>query len=89
MDDALLTAISKSDTMIVIVSDETQGSWWAPWEIGVSTPFGLPKGMYKPQTNKLLPTYLRKLRRLGNSSQANLWVFAHSKLRLPSSGDSR
>ena len=36
LDDALVTAISKSDTMIIIVSDGTQGSWWVPWEIGVS-----------------------------------------------------
>ncbi len=89
LDDALLTAISKSDTMVVIVSDETQWSWWVPWEIGVSTPFRKPKAMYKPQTDKPLPTYLKKLRRLRNSSEANLLVFAHSKLRLPGSGHSR
>ena len=84
-----MTAISKSDTMIIIVSDETQGSWWVPWEIGVSTPFGKPKAMYKPQANKLYPTDLEKLPRLQNSSEANVWVFGHSKLRLPGSGDSR
>ena len=89
LDDALVTAISKSDTMIIIVSDETQGSWWAPWEIGVSTPSRKPKAMYKPPTNKSLPIYLEKLPRLRNSSEANVWVFGHSKLRLPGLGDSR
>ena len=81
LDDALLTAISKSDTMIVIVADETQWSWWVPWEIAVSTTFRKPKAMYKPQTSKSLPTYLKKLTRLRTSSDANLWVFAHRKLR--------
>ena len=78
LDDALVTAISKSDTMIIIVSDETQGSWWVPWEIGVSTPFRKPKAMYKPQTYRPLPTYLEKLRRLWTSSEANSWVVVHS-----------
>ena len=89
MDDALVTAISKSDTMIVVVSDETQVSWWVPWEIGVSTPSRKPKAMYKPQTYKSLPTYLEKLPRLRNSSEANMWVLGHRRLRLPGSGDSR
>ena len=81
LDNALVTAISKSDTMIIIVSDETRGSWWVPWEIGVSTPSRKPKAMYKPQTYRPLPTYLDKLRRLRNASEANTWVFVHSKLR--------
>ena len=38
LDDALMTAITNADTMVIIISDETQGSWWVPWEIGVSTP---------------------------------------------------
>ena len=81
LDNALVTAISKSDTMIIIVSDETQGSWWVPWEIGVSTPSRKPKAMYKPQTYRPLPTYLEKLRRLRNASEANTWVIVQSKLR--------
>ena len=81
LDEALLTAIRKSDTMIVVVSDETQKSWWVPWEIGVSTPFHRPKALYKPQAYHPLPTYLEKLRRLRDSSEANSWVVAYSKLR--------
>lgn len=60
LDDALVTAIRKSDTMIIVVSDETQKSWWAPWEIGVSTPFRRPKALYKPQAYRALPTSLRR-----------------------------
>ena len=78
LDDALLTAIRKSNTMIVVVSDETQKSWWVPWEIGVSTPFHRPKALFKPQAYRPLPTYLEKLRRLRDSSEANSWVGAYS-----------
>lgn len=81
LDDALVTAILKSDTMIVVVSDETQKSWWVPWEIGVSTPFHRPKALYKPRAFRALPTYLEKLRRLQDSAEANSWVVAYSKIR--------
>ena len=81
LDDALVTAISKSDTMIIIVSDETQDSWWVPWEIGVSTPSRKPKAMYKPRTHRPLPTFLEKLQRLRDASEANTWVFVHCKTR--------
>ena len=81
LDDALVTAISNADTMIVVVSDETQRSWWVPWEIGVSTPFHKPKAMYKPQASKPLPAFLEKLQRLRNSSDANSWVVVRSKVR--------
>ena len=80
LDDALMTAIDNSDTMIVIVSDATQDSWWMPWEVGVSTPSGKPRAMFKPQTSRSLPAYLEKLQRLRNSTEANSWVTAYSKL---------
>ena len=80
-DDALVTAIDNARTMIVVVSDKTQGSWWVPWEIGVSTPFGKPRAMYKPQTYDPLPAYLEKLKRLQDSTEANSWVTAFSGLR--------
>ena len=78
LDDALVTAIRKSDTMIIVVSDETQKSWWVPWEIGVSTPFRRPKALYKPQAYRALPAYLERLRRLQDSSEADSWVAASS-----------
>ena len=71
LDDAPVTAIDKSNTMIVVISDDTQGSWWVPWEIGVSTPFGKQRAMYKPQTSRPLPAYLEKLKRLRNSTEAD------------------
>lgn len=74
LDNALMTAIGNADTMVIVVSDETQGSWWVPWEIGVSTPFGKPRAVYRTQVNRALPIYLQKLPRLGNVGSANQWV---------------
>ena len=79
LDDA--TAINNARTMIIVVSDETQGSWWVPWEVGVSTPFGKPRATYKPQTSRPLPAYLARLKKLLNSTEAESWVAASSGLR--------
>lgn len=77
LDDALITAIDNSNTMIVVVSDETQGSWWVPWEDGVSTPSGKPKALYKPKAYRALPDYLEKLKRLWKPAEADSWVTAY------------
>ena len=74
LDDSLVKAIINAITMIIVVSDDTQGSWWVPWEIGVATPFGKPRAMYKPTAVQPLPSYLDKLERLRSPLLANLWV---------------
>ena len=58
--------------MLIVVSDDTQDSWWVPWEIGVSTPLGTLKAMYKPQAKKQLPTYLKKIPRLRDYQRLTL-----------------
>ena len=80
LDNALITAIDNSNTMLIVVSDKTQGSWWVPWEVGVSTPSGKPKALYKLRASRALPEYLEKLKRLRNSAEAKSWVTAYSKL---------
>ncbi len=74
LDDALTTAIANADTMVIVVSDETQSSWWVPWEIGVSTSSWKPRAMYKPMVSRPLPAYLQKLERLQDPVTANRWV---------------
>jgi len=74
IDQALVMAITKADTMVIVVSDNTQGSWWVPWEIGVSTPFRKPRAMYKAPANKPLPEYLDKLPRLLTATSVNQWI---------------
>ena len=74
LDTALMTAIDNSETMVIIVSDSTQLSWWVPWEIGVSTPSEKPRAMYKPTTSKPLPSFLEKLTRFQSSVEVNQWV---------------
>ena len=81
LDNALMTAIDNSNTMIIVVSDETQGSWWVPWEVGVSTPSGIPKALYMAQASLPLPDYLEKLKRLWNPAEADSWVAASGGLR--------
>ena len=81
LDDALVIAINNAKTMIIVVSDATQGSWWVPWEVGVSTPFGKPRATYKPQTSGPLPSYLERLKKLRNLGEADSWVAASSGRR--------
>ena len=81
LDDALVTAIDNSNTMVIVVSDDTQNSWWVPWEVGVSTPSGIPKALYRPQVYGTLPNYLKKLKRLWNPAEADSWVSAYRRLR--------
>ncbi|MYB50472.1 MAG: toll/interleukin-1 receptor domain-containing protein [Dehalococcoidia bacterium] len=81
LDDALITAIDNSNTMIIVVSDETQGSWWVPWEVGVSTPSGKAKALYKPQAHRQLPDYLEKLKTLWTPEEADSWVTAFRGVR--------
>ena len=59
------------------------------WEIGVSTPFGKQRAMYKPQTSHPLPAYLDKLKRLRNSTEVHSWVAAFSRRRQPCLADSQ
>ena len=74
VDEPLLEAIANAATMLIVVSDDTQGSWWVPWEIGVSTPSGKPRALYRPTTRRPLPDYLEKLERLQSSLAAIFWL---------------
>ncbi len=76
LDGALMTAIDNSNAMIIVVSDETQSSWWVPWEVGVSTPSGKAKALYKPRAYRPLPDYLEKLKTLWTPEEADSWVTA-------------
>ena len=74
VDEALVEAIGNAATMLIVVSDDTQRSWWVPWEIGVSTPSGKPRALYKPTARLPLPDYLEKLERLQSSLAAFVWL---------------
>ena len=77
VDEALVEAIGNAATMLIVVSDNTQTSWWVPWEIGVSTPSGKPRALYKPTAHRPLPNYLSKLERLQGPSSARVWLERH------------
>lgn len=78
LDEALITAIQNADTMVIVVSDETQKSWWVPWEIGVCTPYRKPRALYKPRMNQRPPTYLQNLKRLYDAGSVNQWLTANT-----------
>ena len=77
VDDALVEAIGNAATMLIVVSDDTQRSWWVPWEIGVSTPSGKPRALYRPTARQTLPDYLEKLERLQSPLSAWLWLITN------------
>ena len=74
VDEALVEAIGNAATMLIVVSDDTQGSWWVPWEIGVSTPSGKPRALYRPTARQPMPDYLEKLDRLQSTLAAFIWL---------------
>ena len=74
LDRALVSAIRNSDTMVIVVSDYTRQSWWVPWEVGVSTPYGKPRAIYSRGLRESLPTYLSKLRLLKDHAEVITWV---------------
>ena len=74
IDEALVEAIANAATMLIVVSDNTQGSWWVPWEIGVSTPSAKPRALYRPTAHRPLPNYLEKLERLQSPLSARVWL---------------
>ena len=74
VDEALVEAIGNVATMLIVVSDATQQSWWVLWEIGVSTPSGKPRALYKPTAKQQLPDYLKNLERLQSSLSVFIWL---------------
>ena len=74
LDEALISAIKNSDTMVIIVSDETRESWWVPWEVGVSTPYGKPRAIYTSSLTEQLPIYLGRLYRIKDPAMVRFWV---------------
>ena len=74
LDDALEAAITNAHTMLIVVSEATQESWWVPWEIGVSTPSKKPRELYRPTISEPLPSYLQKLEAIRSPEYANIWI---------------
>ena len=55
----LLTRMARCQQLIAVVSAETSGSWWVPWEIGVGSEKGFRMASYSLQVVDL-PSYLEK-----------------------------
>lgn len=51
--------LGKCTQLMAVVSSNTKGSWWVPWEIGVATEKDQPIATYAGD-NSALPEYLKK-----------------------------
>ena len=57
--DHLLARMSECQQLIAVLSNETKGSWWVPWEIGAGSEKGFRMASYSRQFVDL-PSYLMK-----------------------------
>jgi hypothetical protein len=55
----LRNEMGKCTQLMAVVSENTKGSWWVPWEIGVATEKDHPIATFAGD-NAELPTYLKK-----------------------------
>ena len=57
--DHLLARMSECQQLIAVLSIQTKGSWWVPWEIGAGSEKGFRMASYSRQFVDL-PSYLKK-----------------------------
>lgn len=57
--DYLREVMGKCTQLMAVVSENTKGSWWVPWEIGVATEKDYPIATFAGD-NTVLPEYLKK-----------------------------
>lgn len=76
LSDYLRECLTKCDSLIAVISNATQSSWWVPWEIGVATEKDYPLSSYVTDGTSP-PEYLRKwpvLRSLSDVAQFAILV---------------
>lgn len=59
LSDYLRECLTKCDSLIAVISNATQASWWVPWEIGVATEKDYPLSSFVTDGTSP-PEYLRK-----------------------------
>jgi hypothetical protein len=55
----LRVQIASCTQLLAVVSSNTKGSWWVPWEIGIATEKDYPLATYAGESTSL-PEYLKK-----------------------------
>jgi len=76
----LRNEMGKCTQLMAVVSENTKGSWWVPWEIGVATEKDHPIATFAGD-NTVLPEYLKKWPYLKTESNLDAYARA-SKLAL-------
>lgn len=71
--DHLRSELGKCTQLMAVVSVNTKGSWWVPWEIGVATEKDQPIATYAGD-NTALPEYLKKWPYLRDDSELDIYA---------------
>jgi len=85
----LLARMGDCQQLIAVVSSETKGSWWVPWEIGVGSEKGFRMASFS-MVYVDLPSYLKKWPELHSDVDVDLYCqyskAAENKVSVESAG---
>lgn len=82
----LVERLRKCDTLLAIVTENTKGSWWVPFEIGTAREMPLVISSFTPLPDRLtnnwqetLPEYLLEWPRLRSDSDIDIFAKEYKK----------
>lgn len=79
LSDYIQTMLSKCDHLMVVVSENTRGSWWVPFEIGMATAKDYAIVTYVIEACDL-PDYLRKWPYLTSAQDLDVYITEAKRL---------
>ncbi len=75
----IMKRVNECSHMMVVVSENTQGSWWVPFEIGVASRADRRITTYNYRENIRLPDFLTKWPILKNDDDLNEFIKLYKK----------
>lgn len=78
----ILNGLRRSSHLLAIISDNTQGSWWVPFEIGVATEGDKRIATYSTVPISSLPDYLKMWPVLIQYAQISMFAMRYLSDRL-------
>jgi hypothetical protein len=75
----IMRRVEECSHMMVVVSKNTQGSWWVPFEIGVASGADRRITTYNKGDNIALPDFLSKWPILNNDNDLNEFIKLYKK----------
>jgi hypothetical protein len=80
--DKVLANINKCTHLLALMTDQTHGSWWVPFEIGVGRQADRRITSYNNMTRSALPEYLQEWPVLRSDADLDKFVLAYRADRL-------